>query len=137
MSNNGFSDPGTPDVKTDTTKPVTTKSNKKTIESFDARLRQAQKANEEKTKPAPPRSTALGLAFRMTTDMVVSVAVGTGIGLGLDYWLGTKPWFMIVFFFLGAAAGVMNVIRVADATAKGARVQNAQSLPRIEDDDDD
>lgn len=105
--------------------------------SFDARLRQAQQANEEKTRPGPPRSSALGLAFRMTTDMVVSVAVGTGIGLGLDYWLGTKPWFMIVFFFLGAAAGVMNVIRVANATAKDARVPNAKSLPRIEEDDDD
>lgn len=121
MSNDRFSDRGTGD------------SAKK---NFDERLRQAQQANEEKTRPGPPKSTALGLAFRMTTDMVVSVAVGTGIGWGLDSWLGTKPWFMIVFFFLGAAAGVMNVIRVANATAKDARVHNAQNLPRIEDDDD-
>ena len=123
MSNDRFSDPSAGKSTTDESDGITPEAKK----SFDARLRQAQQANEEKTRPAPPRSTALGLAFRMTTDMVVSVAVGTGIGLGLDYWLGTKPWFMIVFFFLGAAAGVMNVIRVANMTAKDARVPNAQS----------
>jgi ATP synthase protein I len=31
----------------------------------------------------------------------------------LDRWLGSSPWLLIVFFVLGAAAGIMNVIRVA------------------------
>ena len=37
--------------------------------------------------------------------------VGVGIGILLDNWLDTKPWFLIVFFLLGSAAGFMNVYR--------------------------
>jgi len=37
-----------------------------------------------------------------------------GAGWLLDRWLGTKPWLMIVFFFLGAAAGIMNVYRAVN-----------------------
>ena len=37
--------------------------------------------------------------------------MGVGIGWALDRWLGTKPWLMIAFFVLGAAAGMMNVYR--------------------------
>ena len=29
----------------------------------------------------------------------------------IDGWLGTKPWAMIVFFFLGSLAGILNVYR--------------------------
>jgi ATP synthase protein I len=39
--------------------------------------------------------------------------VGGGIGWLLDQWLGTLPWFLLLFFFLGAAAGTMNVFRTA------------------------
>ena len=31
----------------------------------------------------------------------------------LDRWLGTTPFLLIVFFFLGAAAGMLNVYRTA------------------------
>ena len=55
----------------------------------------------------------MGLAFRVGVELVAGVAVGAAIGYGLDYWLGTKPWLMIVFFFLGAAGGMMNVFRAA------------------------
>jgi len=41
------------------------------------------------------------------------VAVGTIIGFILDNWFDTKPWLMIFFFFLGSAAGILNVIKVA------------------------
>ena len=39
--------------------------------------------------------------------------VGAGIGWGLDFWLGTTPWGLIVFVLLGFAAGVLNVMRAA------------------------
>ncbi len=51
--------------------------------------------------------------FRLSTELVAGVLVGAGIGWGLDRWLGTKPWLLIVFFLLGTAAGMQNVIRVA------------------------
>ena len=55
----------------------------------------------------------LGTALRVGVDLVAALGVGVGIGLLLDYWLGTKPWLLIVFFLLGAAAGFLNVFRVA------------------------
>ena len=44
---------------------------------------------------------------------MAAVVVGTIIGFILDSWFDTKPWLIIIFFFLGAAAGMLNVIRTA------------------------
>jgi ATP synthase protein I len=45
--------------------------------------------------------------------MVAALIVGGGIGYGIDWLAGTKPIFLIVFFVLGAAAGIRNVLRAA------------------------
>ena len=58
-------------------------------------------------------SQALGLAFRAGVELVAAFVVALGIGWLLDTWLGTKPLFLVVFFFLGAATAFMNVMRVA------------------------
>ncbi len=55
----------------------------------------------------------MGVAFKLGTELVAAVTVGTIIGFILDSWFGTKPWLMIIFFFLGSAAGMLNVIRAA------------------------
>src|SRR5579875_3733248 len=59
----------------------------------------------------PGSQNALGLAFRISLELVVAVVVGAGIGWALDRWLGTRPWGMIVLFFLGIGAGLVNVYR--------------------------
>jgi ATP synthase protein I len=53
----------------------------------------------------------LGSGFRIGIELVVAVAVATALGWALDHWLGTRPWGMIVLFFLGVAAGMLNVYR--------------------------
>src|SRR6266436_9932957 len=53
----------------------------------------------------------LGLGFRIGIELVVAVVVATGLGWAIDRWLGTRPWGMIVLFFLGVAAGMLNVYR--------------------------
>ena len=55
----------------------------------------------------------LGLAFRIAIELVAALCVGVAIGWGLDRLLGTRPWGLIVFFFIGAAAGMLNVVRAA------------------------
>jgi ATP synthase protein I len=59
------------------------------------------------------RGSALGKAFRLSTELVAGVFVGGALGWGLDYWLGTRPGFLLVFLLLGIAAGFLNVIRAA------------------------
>lgn len=55
----------------------------------------------------------MGIAFRLSTELVAGIFVGGGIGLLLDKWLGTGPLFLLIFFFLGMAAGILNVFRTA------------------------
>jgi len=45
-------------------------------------------------------SSKLGIAFKMSTEMVAAVVVGTIIGFILDNWFGTKPWLILIFFFV-------------------------------------
>jgi ATP synthase protein I len=55
--------------------------------------------------------SALGLALRIGLELVVAIVVATAIGWAGDRWLGTRPWGTILFFFLGVAAGMLNVWR--------------------------
>ena len=56
-------------------------------------------------------SNGLAMAGRVTTELVAGLVVGTGVGWALDQWLDTAPILMVVMFFLGAVAGMMNVWR--------------------------
>ena len=60
----------------------------------------------------------MGNAFKLGTELVAAVVVGTIIGFILDSWFDTKPWLIIIFFFLGAAAGLLNVIKTANRMQK-------------------
>jgi ATP synthase protein I len=70
---------------------------------------------------------ALGLAFRVGVELISAVAVGTAIGWGLDYWLDTRPWFMLVFIIVGGAAGIINVYRMASGFGYAAGYQKENS----------
>ena len=59
----------------------------------------------------PPSS--IGTAFKLSTELVSAVAVGTIIGFILDKTFGTKPWLILIFFFIGVIAGIINVFRSA------------------------
>jgi ATP synthase protein I len=74
-------------------------------------------ANRPSENGPGPRQTAdfsaFARGFRLSTELVAGVIVGAGIGWLLDRWFGTSPWGLIVFFLLGFAAGVLNVMRAA------------------------
>jgi len=53
----------------------------------------------------------LGVGLRIGIELVVAIGVATGLGWAIDRWLGTRPWGIIVLFFLGVAAGMLNVYR--------------------------
>jgi ATP synthase protein I len=86
------------------------------LENLGRRL-EALRRKESGEKAAGPGAstprTAGGWAFRLGVELVAGLVVGGGLGWLLDRWLGTSPALLIVFFFLGAAAGILNVFRAA------------------------
>ena len=87
--------------------------------NFKTRLRIAKKELLKKSlNENEKRGLFMGSAFRLGTELVAAVVVGTIIGFILDNWFGTKPWFIITFFFIGVIAGILNVIRVANNMQK-------------------
>ena len=90
-----------------------------TPEDFKTRLKIAKsKIKKQDLLNNEKRGSFMGNAFKLGTELVAAVGVGTIIGFILDSWFGTKPWLIIVFFFLGAAAGILNVIRAANRMQK-------------------
>ena len=84
-------------------------------EEFKTRLKIAKsKIKEQELSDSKKRGSFMGNAFKLGTELVAAVVVGTIIGFILDSWFDTKPWLIIIFFFLGAAAGMLNVIRTAN-----------------------
>ena len=88
-------------------------------EDFKTRLKIAKsKIKKQSQLDSEKRGSFMGSAFKLGSELVSAVAVGTIIGFILDSWFDTKPWLMIIFFFLGSAAGMLNVIRTANRMQK-------------------
>lgn len=66
------------------------------------------------------RGNAIGMSFRIATDLIAGVLVGGLVGWQLDAWLGTRPVLLLIFLVLGTAAGLLNVIRTARSMQPGA-----------------
>ena len=88
-------------------------------DTFKTRLEIAKKKvskrnlNNKKHNPS-----SIGSAFKLSTELISAVAVGTIIGFILDKTFGTKPWFILIFFFVGVVAGITNVIKSANNMQK-------------------
>ena len=83
-------------------------------DQFKTRLRIAKnKIKSRNSNNKIEQKTNIGVAFKMSTELVSAVVVGTIIGFILDNWFGTKPWLILLFFFIGVITGILNVIRSA------------------------
>ena len=88
-------------------------------EDFKTRLKIAKsKIKKQDLSNSKKKGSFMGNAFKLGTELVAAVVVGTIIGFILDSWFGTTPWLIIIFFFLGAAAGMLNVIKAANRMQK-------------------
>lgn len=80
----------------------------KKLDNVSSPRERAQRAGKGNTMTG--RGMAYGL--RMASELVGAVLVGSAIGYGLDYFLGTNgPWFFLLFFMFGFAAGIVNILR--------------------------
>ena len=51
--------------------------------------------------------------WRMVIELVVGMLIGVIIGLAIDFFLTTKPLFLIIFTLLGFIAGVKTMLKTA------------------------
>jgi len=85
-----------------------------TEDQFKTRLKIAKnKAKLKNSSNNKDSKSSMGTAFKMSTELVSAVLVGTIIGFILDNWFGTKPWLILIFFFVGVIAGITNVVKSA------------------------
>ena len=93
------------------------------LRDLDARIKAVRRRQEERSRPVPGRgidAKGWAIGVRLTVDLISGIGGGIGLGWLLDYWLGTSPLLLILFFFLGSAAGILNVYR--SATRQGLAV---------------
>ena len=86
----------------------------KNLKEISTRLEIAKKKIKNKRIINKASNVAsLGKALKISTELVAAVVVGTTLGFILDNWFDTRPWLTISFFFMGVAAGILNVIKSA------------------------
>jgi len=91
----------------------------KDLKEISARLEIAKRnIKKDQIKNKSSNAASLGKALKISTELVASVVVGSTIGFLLDNWFGTKPLLIICFFFMGVAAGILNVFRSAKKMQK-------------------
>lgn len=106
------------------------------LDALGEKLGEAQGRHGPAHADAPPsQGKALGQALKLGIELVAGVGVGFFIGWGLDRLFGTAPFLMVVFLGLGAAAGILNVVRAAKRMQ--AEAPSGKDLPSVNDDDDD
>ncbi|MGC6471507.1 MAG: AtpZ/AtpI family protein [Parvibaculales bacterium] len=92
--------------------------NKRSSDEKDALHRLSQKVDKARTQRSTVphqrgRGTAIGLAYRLSIELVVGIVVGGYLGWWMDRFFGTKPLFLLLMLVLGMAAGVVNMLRTS------------------------
>ena len=86
----------------------------KDLKKISTRLKIAkQNIKIGEQKKIGSNAASLGKALKISTELVAAVFVGSTIGFLLDSWFDTKPILIICFFFIGVAAGILNVFKSA------------------------
>ena len=91
----------------------------KNIKDISTRLEIAKKnISKNEKNNSGSNAASFGKALKISTELVAAVAVGAILGFILDNWFGTKPLLTIIFFIMGVAAGILNVIKSAKKMQK-------------------
>ncbi|MEM7679991.1 MAG: AtpZ/AtpI family protein [Pseudomonadota bacterium] len=103
------------------------------IEDFSKRLEEARHgkapSEDEIQKAKDEENKRVGLQAGM--EFTASIALGVFLGLTIDGFLGTKPEYFLIFFFLGVCTGFYNIYRVTN------NLGNSVGLSRLHKDKKD
>ena len=96
------------------------------LSDFDARLEKAQDgARNDRAAGSRGEASALSRAWLVALEMITAIVVSTAIGWFFDGLFDTRPILLLVFFFLGVGAGLLNVFRGAQRMEREARRLNS------------
>ena len=104
---------------------------KERLRQLDDRIAELKRAQQPAKRHQDEHYSQANIAWRMVTELVAGLGIGFGIGYGLDSLFGTMPLFLVLFVFLGFAAGIKTMLRTAG------EVQRKQSAHEAEEDDGD
>jgi ATP synthase protein I len=84
------------------------------------RLEKARRQSAERRPvgAGAPQGMA-GLGFRIGIELVAALVVGVVLGWVVDRVAHTRPWGIVAGFILGAAAGLLNVMRAVGGGMSG------------------
>lgn len=94
------------------TDPVSPRDDAARLKALEEKIAKARRTPEAKNHSEEHYSQAQ-LAWRMVIELVAGLLIGFGIGYGLDTLIGTLPIFLVLFTFLGLAAGVKTMLQSA------------------------
>ena len=88
----------------------------KNSKNFDERLNQAlDKRNPEQKEDAlSQKGRDMSMAFRVITELVLSILICAGLGYWLDTAIGTVPVFMFVGILSGTIVGFVTVYKITN-----------------------
>ena len=110
------------------------------LEALGDRLEKLKSGAQEVTHMKKDYAQA-NLAWRMVIELVAGLGIGFGMGYGLDYLFGTMPLFLVIFIFLGLAAGVKTMLSSAkeielQMAAKAAEGETKQAADAAGDEEE-
>ena len=100
------------------------------------KIRTQRDAETSAGADAEMRGRGMAYGMRMAAELVAAVIVGGVIGWGLDWVLGSRPWLFLLFFLLGFAAGVLNVMRAYERMQKEFAARGGKTGHKVPDDDE-
>ena len=84
------------------------------------RIDKALERKKGENKKLIDEKTFVNVFSRLATELLAGLLIGAGVGWTIDTWLGTTPWFLVLFFLLGGVAGILNLWRVV--SGKGLKI---------------
>lgn len=67
---------------------------------------------------------SMGFLSSIGITLVVATMVGLAMGYYLDEWLGTSPWFTLIFMVLGIVAGFQNIYNLTKREIRRQNIAN-------------
>lgn len=102
----------------------------KRASAIGEKIESAKQRQSRSTPSGASQGQAMARGLKISAELIGGVVVGGGLGWLLDKTLGTFPWLFIVFFLLGSAAGILNIVRQAQR-------EKTPPAPSVVDDEDD